>query len=191
MYLDDIIVLGATFKEHLCNLASVFERLRQAGLKLKLSKCKLCRKNVTFLGHVVSEGVAADPSKTAVVASWPTPRSKREIQQFLGLANYYRKFVKNFAAIAKPLHRLTDKNANFIWTDECQKAFDVLRACLISPPVLSYPDYSQRFILDTDASDTGIGAVLSRGGSRILEKGGSNNYIHNRGWVREGACPLP
>ena len=84
------------------------------------------------------------------------------MQQFLGLANYYRKFVKNFAAIAKPLHRLTEKNTDFKWTVECQHAFEVLRACLSSPPVLSYPDYSRRFVLDTDASDIGIGAVLSQ-----------------------------
>ena len=84
------------------------------------------------------------------------------MQQFLGLANHYRKFVKNFAAIAKPLHRLTEKNTDFKWTVECQHAFDALRACLISPPVLSYPDYSRRFVLDTDASDIGIGAVLSQ-----------------------------
>ena len=84
------------------------------------------------------------------------------MQQFLALANYYPKFVKNFAAIAKPLHRLTEKSTDFKWTVECQHAFDVLRACLISPPVLYYPDYSRRFVLDTDASDIGIGAVLSQ-----------------------------
>eukprot|EP00731_Ephydatia_muelleri_P034946 Em0087g15a len=163
VYLDDIIIVGTSFSEHLRNLAGVLQRLRQAGLKLKPSKCKWCQKSVTFLGHIVSEeGVAADPSKTAVVAGWPPPQSKREMQQFLGLANYYRKFVKNFAAIAKPLHRLTEKNTDFKWTVECQLAFDVLRACLSSPPVLSYPDYSRRFVLDTDASDIGIGAVLSQ-----------------------------
>ena len=163
VYLDDIIIVGTSFSEHLRNLAGVLQRLRQAGLKLKPSKCKWCQKSVTFLGHIVSEeGVAADPSKTAVVAGWPPPQSKREMQQFLGLANYYRKFVKNFAAIAKPLHRLTEKNTDFKWTVECQHAFDVLRACLSSPPVLSYPDYSRRFVLDTDASDIGIGAVLSQ-----------------------------
>ncbi|KAL5471331.1 hypothetical protein EMCRGX_G029435 [Ephydatia muelleri] len=142
VYLDDIIIVGTSFSEHLRNLAGVLQRLRQAGLKLKPSKCKWCQKSVTFLGHIVSEeGVAADPSKTAIVAGWPPPQSKREMQQFLGLANYYRKFVKNFAAIAKPLHRLTEKNTDFKWT-------------------VKY--YSRRFVLDTDASDIGIGAVLSQ-----------------------------
>ena len=124
-----------------------------------------------------------DPSKTAVVAGWPSPQSKREMQQFLGLANYYRKFVKNFAAIAKPLHRLTEKNTDFKWTVECQHAFDALRACLISPPVLSYTDYSRRFVLDTDASDIGIGAVLSQvdaSGSEVVIAYASRTLSHAR-----------
>ena len=126
------IIVGTSFSEYLRNLAGVFQRLREAGLRLKPSKCKWCQKSVTFLGHIVSEeGIAADLSKTAVVAGWPPPQSKREMQQFLGLANYYRKFVKNFAAIAKPLHRLTEKNTDFKWTVECQHAFDALHACLI------------------------------------------------------------
>ena len=165
VYLDDIIIVGTSFSERLRNLAGVLQRFREAGLKLKLSKCKWCQKSITFLGHIVSEeGIASDPSKTAVVAGWPPPQSKREMQQFLGVANYDRKFIKNLAAIAKPLHLHTEKNTDFKWTAECmyQHAFDALRACLISPPVLSYPDYSQQFVLDTDASDIGIGAVLSQ-----------------------------
>jgi len=163
VYFDDIMVVGKSFADHLSNIGSVLARLRRAGLKLKPRKCHLCQKRVAFLGHIVSaEGIATDPSKTDAVAQWPTPQSRREVQQFLGLANYYRRFVKNFASIAKPLQRLTEKNSNFDWNIECQNAFDKLRACLISPPVLSYPDYSRRFILDTDASDVGIGAVLSQ-----------------------------
>ena len=163
VYLDDIIVVGKSFSDHLSNLGCVFERLRGAGLKLKPAKCHLCQKRVAFLGHIVSaDGIATDPSKTAAVKNWPIPQSRREVQQFLGLANYYRRFVGNFASIAKPLQQLTEKNSNFEWTVECQCAFDELRACLISPPVLSYPDYSRLFILDTDASDIGIGAVLSQ-----------------------------
>eukprot|EP00731_Ephydatia_muelleri_P036034 Em0193g7a len=135
VYLDDIIVQSATSGRNVSR----------------------------FLGHIVSaDGIATDPSKTAAVKNWPIPQSRREVQQFLGLANYYRRFVGNFASIAKPLQQLTEKNSNFEWTVECQCAFDELRACLISPPVLSYPDYSRLFILDTDASDIGIGAVLSQ-----------------------------
>ena len=128
VYLDDVIVLGRSFEDHLSNLCLVFQRFRNAHLKIKPSKCELLKKEVCFLGHLVSEeGVATDPSKTAKVASWPTPTSCRQVQQFLGIANYYRRFVKNFAIIAKPLIRLTEKNCIFRWSNECQVAFDTLR----------------------------------------------------------------
>ena len=128
---------------------------------------------VEFLGHIVSaDGVRTDPSKTEKVAQWPVPTNRKEIQQFLGLANYYRRFVKDFATIAKPLHSLTEKTAKFEWTSKCQTAFEELRHRLITAPVLAFPDYEREFILDTDASDTGIGAVLSQvqedGSERII-----------------------
>eukprot|EP00731_Ephydatia_muelleri_P033930 Em0042g9a len=130
-------------------------------------------KQVTFLGHIVStDGVATDPSKTEAVSKWPIPQNRKEVQQFLGLANYYRRFVKDFALISKLLQRLTEKNAPFEWTIGCQNAFDELRKRLVSSPVLAYPDYERRFILDTDASDVGIGAVLSQvsdcGSERVI-----------------------
>eukprot|EP00731_Ephydatia_muelleri_P007461 Em0003g1709a len=166
-------IQGTTFQEHLHHLTSVFTRLRGAGLKLKPKKCTLCRQQVTFLGHIVStDGVATDPSKTEAVSKWPIPQNRKEVQQFLGLANYYRRFVKDFALISKPLQRLTEKNAPFEWTIGCQNAFDELRKRLVSSPVLAYPDYERRFILDTDASDVGIGAVLSQvsdcGSERVI-----------------------
>ena len=106
VYLDDIIVLGRTFTEHLSNLGSVFSRIRDAGLKIKPEKCSFLKEKVKYLGHIVSkEGIAADPEKTATVKTWPTPTSTKEVQQFLGLANYYRRFIKDFAQIAKPLHK--------------------------------------------------------------------------------------
>ena len=173
VYFDDIIVVRTTFQEHLHHLTSVFTHLRGAGLKLKPKKCTLCRQQVTFLGHIVStDGVATDPSKTEAVSKWPIPQNRKEVQQFLGLANYYRRFVKDFALISKPLQRLTEKNAPFEWTIGCQNAFDELRKRLVSSPVLAYPDYERRFILDTDASDVGIGAVLSQvsdcGSERVI-----------------------
>ena len=106
--------------------------------------------------------MATDPSKTEKVTTWPTPTSVRETQQFLGFAGYYRRFVKDFAQVARPLHRLTEGPTNFVWITECQDAFDELRRRLTSTPILSYPDFSRQFVLDTDASDTGIGAVLSQ-----------------------------
>ncbi len=122
---------------------------------MKPSKCNLCLKEVEFLGHVVgAEGVQTDPKKTEKVATWPVTTSKREVQQFLGLANYYRRFVKNFAMVAKPLHHLTEKTAKFEWTEQAKRAFEELRFRLVTAPVLAFPDYTKPFILDTDASET-------------------------------------
>ena len=122
VYIDDLIIPGKTFSGHLSHLRQVFLRLREAGLKLKPRKCNLCSKEVEFLGHFVgAEGVRTDPTKTEKVATWPVPTSKLEVQQFLGLANYYRRFVKDFATVAKPLHLLTEKTAKFQWT---QQAFE-------------------------------------------------------------------
>ena len=116
-----------------------------------------------FLGHIVSpEGVSTDPKKIEKVANWPVPTYKWDIQQFLDLANYYRRFIKDFARIARPLHKLTEKNAAFHWDKDCQYAFETLRNKLVSAPILEFPDLGRAFILDTDASDTGIGAVLSK-----------------------------
>ena len=131
---------------------------------------------MTFLGHILSEdGVAADPQKTCKVAAWPEPTSQQEVRQFLGLVSYYRKFIKSFATIAKPLHRLTEKNATFKWTPQCQHAFESLRQQLVSPLILVFPDYQRPFLLDTDASNVGIGAVLSQvqddGKERVIAYG--------------------
>ena len=128
VYIDDVIVVGRTFDEHLCNLREVFGRVRGAGLKLKPSKCAFLQERVYYLGHEVSrKGVATDPTKINQVAHWPVPQSVKDVQKFLGLASYYRRFVRNFASIAKPLHRLTEKTATFEWTVECQAAFAELR----------------------------------------------------------------
>ena len=128
VYIDDIIVVGKSFDEHLCNLQAVLERLRQAGLKLHPRKCQLLRHKVTYLGHVVSaQGIAPDPDKTDRVNHWLTPQSAKEVQQFLGLANYYRRFIKNFASVTKPLHRLTEKGRKFKWTQESDQAFNTLK----------------------------------------------------------------
>ena len=163
VYLDDVIIIGRDFEEHLQNLSTVLQKLREAGLRLKPSKCSFCQESVSYLGHIVSrEGVSTDPEKTAKVTRWPTPTSVQEVQQFLGLASYYRRFVRNFAEIAKPLHRLTERGREFVWTLECETAFATLKNRLSSAPILSFPDFSKPFLLDTDASQEGIGAVLSQ-----------------------------
>ena len=110
VYIDDIIIVGKTFDEHLKNLQHIFECLKQAGLKVQPHKCQFLQQEVTFLGHVISpNGIAPDPAKTSKVEQWPTPTSATQVQQFLGLANYYCQFVKDFACRAKPLHQLTEK----------------------------------------------------------------------------------
>ena len=175
VYLDDIIIFGRTFLEHISRLGEVLGRLKSAQLKLKPAKCNLFSREVTYLGHVISaEGFSTDPAKVEAVCSWPTPASVHDVRSFLGLASYYRRFVANFASIAQPLHKLTEKKIPFHWTNECQQAFDILKNKLTTAPVLVYPEISKQFILDTDASDRGIGAVLSQmhdGQERVIAYG--------------------
>ena len=161
LYLDDVIVMGSDFQSHFNNLEQVLSRLRSAGLKLKPSKCHLFQTEVAYLGHVVSQnGVATDPDKVSAVAEWPAPKNLSELQSFLGTVGYYRQYVEDFAHKARPLTKLTSKNVKYVWTTECQEAFEVLRQSLLSSPVLAYPDPNLEYILDTDASLDGVGAVL-------------------------------
>lgn len=163
VYLDDIISYSKTFEEHLNNLDEIFKRMHEANLKLSPEKCVLFQRQVGFLGHLISEkGIETDPKKIEDVVNWPLPRNVREVRSFLGLCSYYRKFVKDFSTVAKPLHKLTEKGENFIWSDDCDLAFEKLKTCLTNTPVLSYPKSDGTFILDTDASGVGIGAVLSQ-----------------------------
>ncbi|KAI5743998.1 hypothetical protein M8J77_024652 [Diaphorina citri] len=163
VYLDDIIVIGKTFQEQLDNLRAVFIRLRNAHLKLSPKKCNLFRTEVQYLGHVVStEGVSTDPKKIEAVKSWPIPKDKHEVRSFLGLVSYYRRFIKGFADIARSLHRLTEKGKAFVWTEECNLSFETLKSELCKAPILRYPVAGKPFVLDTDASQFAIGAVLSQ-----------------------------
>ena len=153
----------STMEEHFMRLRSVLSRLRDAGLKLKPNKCYLLQRQVSFLGHVVSEaGIGTDPEKVRAVTEWPVPSNLREVRSFVGLCCYYRRFVKGFAEISSPLHAMTKKGEVFQWTDECQEAFEKLKVALTTAPVLAMPDEEGRFILDTDASNCAVGAVLSQ-----------------------------
>ena len=163
VYLDDIIVVGKSFDDHLMNLEEVFQRLRKSGLKLSPKKCHLFQKEVQYLGHIVSsQGVAVDKNKVSAVQEWPVPSNKHEVQSFLGMCTYYRRYVASFANIAKPLTRLTEADRRFHWGDDCQEAFNTLKVALTTAPILSYPLSDGKFILDTDASNVGLGAVLSQ-----------------------------
>ena len=163
IYIDDILIFGRDFLHCLENLSLVLKRLQHADLKIKPKKCDLFKKSVKYLGHIVSaEGVTPDPEKAKKVSTWPTPTTVKEVRQFVGLCSYYRKWIKDFASICTPLYRLTDKNAKFIWTPKEQEAFDIMKDKLTSAPVLAYPTREGKFILDTDASNDGIGAVLTQ-----------------------------
>ena len=157
IYLDDILIFSRTFEEHCQRLSQVFDRLERQTLRLKASKCHLFQEKVTFLGHVVRErGIECDPLKTAVIAEWPRPSNVSDVRAFCGLASYYRTFVEGFAKIAHPLHDLTKKNAAFVWTEDCERAFQELKRRLVSAP-----DHG-KYVLDTDASDFALGAVLQQ-----------------------------
>ena len=163
VYLDDVVLFGRTEDEMLARMDVVFARLEQAGLKLKPRKCQLFAKQINYLGHIVSEtGVAVDPVKIAAIQQWMVPESVTEVRSFLGTASYYRRFVRDFASIAAPLHRLTDHGARWCWTEDHQVAFDALKTALATTPLLNFPVPDAPYVLDTDASLTGIGAVLSQ-----------------------------
>ncbi|PIK52385.1 Retrovirus-related Pol polyprotein from transposon, partial [Apostichopus japonicus] len=163
VYLDDVIIFGKNFEEHIAAIDDVFTRFKLAGLKLSPKKCFLFKQKVEFLGHVVSkDGVSTDPSKVAVVKNWPRPNCVRDVRGFVGLCSYYRKFVKNFTLIARPLHRLTEKGKRFLWNEECEEAFNALKVALTSTPILAFPTPSDKYILDTDASNESLGSVLSQ-----------------------------
>ena len=170
VYLDDIVIFSRTIEEHIERLNEIFQRLQEAGLKLKPAKCKFLQKRLKYLGHIVSaDGVECDPDLTKDLLTWKTPTNVKEIQRFLGFSGFYRRYVQDFAKIAKPLHLLTGtvkgKNGKkhpvpWTWETPQQEAFDTLIKRLTEPPILAYPDYSVPFELRVDASLNGLGAVL-------------------------------
>jgi len=172
VYLDDIIVISKTFHEHLELLAETFLRLRNAQLRLNPDKCKFCVDKLKYLGHIIDrEGIRTDPEKVSAVADWPEPRTIKQIRQFIGMASWYRRFIAGFSKIAAPLTQLTKKNARWTWGKEQKEAFRTLKAKLVSAPVLACPDFSKRFVLQTDASTSGLGAVLTQqheDGERVI-----------------------
>lgn len=170
IYLDDVIVYSPDFDCHLQHLEQVFQRLAKYGLKLQPQKCKFLQKEVIYLGHVVSEvGVSTDPGKIDVVRDWAQPETTTHVRSFLGFAGYYRRFIPSFSRIAAPLHGLLTgtaalgkKGKPVVWTPACQQAFEHLKTALLTAPILAYADFTKPFLLYTDASFEGLGAVLSQ-----------------------------
>ena len=163
VYIDDILVFGHDFESALQSLELVLIRVAEYGLQLKSTKCNLFRSSVPFLGHIVGRaGLECDPSKVSAVANWIPPSTIKGVREFLGFTGYYRRFVPDYSTVAQPLVRLLGKDCKFKWTDACQDAFVALRALLIKAPVLAFPKEDLPYIVDTDASDYGIGGVLSQ-----------------------------
>ena len=179
IYLDDIIIFSSSFEDHLDKLQAVFQRLHESNLKLKANKCEFFKREISYLGHIVSkDGIKTDNNKTEAVRTWPIPKSVKEVRQFLGFTGYYRRFIEGYAAIARPLNDLLvgnpattaekkkknrktrNRGTPFEWGPQQQKAFETLIQKLTNPPVLAYADYRLPFKLHTDASRSGLGAVL-------------------------------
>jgi hypothetical protein len=167
VFFDDILIYSSSWAEHLQHIAIVLNALRAHRLHLKRSKCSFGATSVAYLGHVISAaGVAMDADKVAAVAAWPPPRGARALRGFLGLAGYYRKFIRDFGLIAAPLTRLLRRDA-FVWDAEAAEAFQALQRALTTGPVLQMPDFDQLFMVDCDASGVGFGAVLHQGAGAL------------------------
>ena len=161
--MDDVIIHANSLKEHDKRVRKFFNRLTLTRLMLQPEKVHFLRKEVAFLGHIVSErGVEPDPEKIKAVSEFPQPKGVRNIREFLGLTGYYHRFIQDYAKIAKPLHELLKKDKKFNWEESQQTSFEALKERLCAHPILLFPDFDKPFMLTTNASDTAIGAVLSQ-----------------------------
>lgn len=187
-YLDDLLIHSKNIEEHFQHLEEVLTKLREAGLKVKLKKCSFCQSSVRYLGYELTDkGFKPLNDKVAAINKFPIPNKEDDVRSFLGMAGYYRKYIDNFSTIAQPLSNLLKKDVPFCWTNECENSFKKLKDKLSAAPVLTYPNFKLPFFIETDASQKGIGAVLSqkdeKGGklkpiafaSRLL-KSAENNY---------------
>ena len=162
-YLDDILIYSPDVETHLKHLELIFQRLREVDLKLKMEKCSFLKKHIQYLGHIVSgDGIKPVPEKLSSIQQMPCPYMPKEVKQFLGLVGYYRKFIPRYADTARPLNALTRKDGDFVWTDICQKSFELLKTMVSEEPILVYPDPSKPYVLFTDASKYAWSCVLTQ-----------------------------
>ncbi|XP_069163371.1 uncharacterized protein [Procambarus clarkii] len=170
VYIDDVLIYDVDWQDHLRHIEDFFKAMLQSGLVVNLHKSEFARTSVIFLGHKVGGGwIAPKASKIEAIIQYPTPATRKDILRFLGMAGFYRKFVPNFSSIAAPLTNLLKKGVKLIWDENCQKAFESLKAILISSPILRSPSFEDRFILTVDASDYGLGSVLSQTDEKGVE----------------------
>ena len=161
VYIDDVIVFSKNMDEHIQHLTEIFERFRQAKLKLHPSKCEFGLKKVLYLGHVLSdEGVQMDPNKITKMKDFPRPHSQKSLRQFLGLVGFYRRYIDGYSHITNPLNKLLKKDTKFEWDDDCEAAFQNLKNALTKAPILKYPNLEKQFTLATDASRQAISYIL-------------------------------
>lgn len=165
VFFDDILVYSQSYEAHIQHLAQVLQLLQDSHWKVKGSKCAFAQRSVAYLGYVINEhGVSTDPKKVVDIQSWPTPTNLKELRGFLGISGYYRKFVQSYGVISQPLTQLLKKNVPFVWSTETQLAFDTLKKALTTAPVLALPNFNKLFEIETDASESGVGAVLLQDG---------------------------
>ncbi len=163
VYLDDILIFSHSLQEHVQHVRRVLQRLLENGLYVKAEKCVFHAQSVPFLGYIVSvEGMRMDPDRVQAVVDWPTPDSRKALQRFLGFANFYRRFIRSFSQLAAPLTALTSIKTPFRSSSAAEAAFTKLKGCFVSAPILIAPDPSQQFVVEVDASEVGVGAVLSQ-----------------------------
>ncbi len=163
VYLDDILIFSRSLQEHVQHVRVVLQRLLENGLFVKADKCVFHAQSVPFLGYIVSsEGMRMDPDKVQAVVDWPTPDSRKALQRFLGFANFYRRFIRNYSQLAAPLTALTSTKTTFRWSSSAEAVFSKLKSCFVSAPILVAPDPSRQFVVEVDVSEVGVGVVLSQ-----------------------------